>query len=79
MPEVVISDEEVGSIARGQFIRPKSPDSVPRAAAEAPGPIRVRDRAGHLVAIATLSDGRLAPDKVLVESPTASSGATADA
>jgi hypothetical protein len=40
-------------------------------------PIRIRDTAGRLVAIATLSDGRLAPDKVLVESTSSPTGADA--
>ena len=61
LPELVISDGEVTAISRGQFIRAAMPPGDPDA------PIRVRDGAGRLVAIATVRDGRLAPDKVLVD------------
>ncbi len=61
LPEVVISDGEVTAISRGQFIRAALPPGKPDA------PIRVRDEGGRLVAIAKVSDGRLAPDKVLIE------------
>ena len=61
LPELVISDGEVAAISRGQFIRAALPPGEPDA------PIRVRDGAGRLVAIATVRDGRLAPDKVLVD------------
>jgi tRNA pseudouridine55 synthase len=61
LPELVISDEQVIAISRGQFIRATlPPDGVD-------APIRVRDGAGRLVAVATIRDGRLAPDKVLVD------------
>jgi tRNA pseudouridine55 synthase len=63
LPELLATHTEVEALSRGQFIRPSS------LASEAPGdgPIRVRDGAGRLVAIVTLRDGRLAPDKVLVD------------
>jgi tRNA pseudouridine55 synthase len=61
LPELVITDGEVTAISRGQFIRAALPKGEPDA------PIRVRDGAGRLVAIATVRDGRLAPDKVLVD------------
>ena len=61
LPELVITDGEVAAISRGQFIRAALPPG------EADAPIRVRDGAGRLVAIATVRDGRLAPDKVLVD------------
>jgi tRNA pseudouridine55 synthase len=61
LPELVITDGEVTAISRGQFIRAALPPGEPDA------PIRVRDGAGRLVAIATVRDGRLAPDKVLVD------------
>jgi tRNA pseudouridine55 synthase len=61
LPELVITDGEVTAISRGQFIRAALPKGEPDA------PIRVRDAAGRLVAIATVRDGRLAPDKVLVD------------
>ena len=61
LPELVLSDGEVTAISRGQFIRAALPTGGPDA------PIRVRDGAGRLVAIATVRDGRLAPEKVLVD------------
>jgi tRNA pseudouridine55 synthase len=69
LPELVITDPEVTAISRGQFIRADLP------VADAGAPIRVRDGAGRLVAIATVRDGRLAPDKVLVDAPPATRAA----
>jgi tRNA pseudouridine55 synthase len=63
LPEVVVTDADVGAIARGQFVRVESPPVE--------GPIRVRDPRGRLVAIGRFRDGRLAPDKVLVDAPAA--------
>jgi tRNA pseudouridine55 synthase len=77
IPELVVTDDEVRAIARGQFVRPKSIDVTGLVAAGIDAPIRIRDTAGRLVAIATLSDGRLAPDKVLVESSSTPTGADA--
>jgi tRNA pseudouridine55 synthase len=60
-PTVVLSEDEVTSVSRGQFVRP--------GAGFEPGAERYRLRApsGDLVAIATdAGGGRLAPDKVLV-------------
>jgi tRNA pseudouridine55 synthase len=67
LPEVVVSESDVTAITRGQFIRAAIPANADSA------PIRVRDAAGRLVAIAAVRDGRLAPDKVLVE-PVAGTG-----
>ena len=67
-PVVTLTADEVSAIARGQFVRP---------GAGLPGPAdhyRLRDEAGSLVAIATATGGRLAPDKVFV-APTAASAA----
>jgi tRNA pseudouridine55 synthase len=75
LPELVVTDDEVRAIARGQFVRPKAIDVTGLAASGPDAPIRIRDAAGRLVAIATLSDGRLAPDKVLVDSPATPIGA----
>lgn len=61
LPEVVATDAEVAALSRGQFIR------SPRLPEEGSDVIRVRDGAGRLVAIATVKDGRLAPDKVLID------------
>ncbi len=63
LPELVISDEDVIAISRGQFIRAALPPDGFDA------PIRVRDGAGRLVAVASIRDGRVAPDKVLVDAP----------
>jgi tRNA pseudouridine55 synthase len=65
LPELVLTDGEVTAISRGQYIRAELP------AGDAGAPIRVRDGSGRLVAIATVRDGRLAPDKVLVDAPSA--------
>jgi tRNA pseudouridine55 synthase len=60
-PEVALTPEEIGAVARGQFIRPT--------AGFEPGAERYRLRApdGALAAVAVEAPGgRLAPDKVLV-------------
>jgi tRNA pseudouridine55 synthase len=57
-PDVALTAEETLAVARGQFVSP---------AAGLPGPAehyRLRGPDGALVAIATSSGGRLAPDKV---------------
>ena len=59
-PVVTLTPDEVSAVARGQFVRPAG--GLPVAA----GQYRLRDAAGALVAIATASAGRLAPDKVFV-------------
>lgn len=64
MPEHRASADEVAAISRGQFIR------APRVDGEDGAPIRIRDEAGRLVAIAVVRDGRLAPDKVLIDAVT---------
>jgi tRNA pseudouridine55 synthase len=63
LPDVTVTGHDVAAIARGQFVRAPSPSED--------GPIRVRDEAGTLIAIARYRDGRLAPDKVLVDPPAA--------
>ena len=65
MAEHVASAEEVVAISRGQFVR------APQVAADDGSPVRVRDEGGRLVAIAVVRDGRLAPDKVLVDAGSA--------
>src|SRR6266550_3242178 len=75
LPELVVTDDEVRAIARGQFVRPKATDLTVLDATGPDAPIRIRDASGRLVAIATLSDGRLAPDKVLVDSTATPNGA----
>jgi tRNA pseudouridine55 synthase len=61
MAEHEASAAEVAAITRGQFVR------ASRVQAADGAPIRVRDERGRLVAIAIMRDGRLAPDKVLVD------------
>jgi hypothetical protein len=59
-PVVTLTTEEVAAVARGQFIRPSGGLSGPA------DHYRLQDDAGSLVAIATATGGRLAPDKVFV-------------
>jgi tRNA pseudouridine55 synthase len=61
LAEAVVGGEDLVAIARGQFVRAPGPLGD--------GPIRVRDERGTLVAIARYREGRLAPDKVLVDAP----------
>jgi tRNA pseudouridine55 synthase len=63
-PLVSLAPDELQVLTRGQSVRvPPDLVAVPPAA----GFVRVRNAAGGLVAIARLADGRLAPEKVLVE------------
>jgi tRNA pseudouridine55 synthase len=66
LPEAVLDAAGVAAVARGQFVRAGERPGEPYG----DGPIRIRDEAGTLVAIARYQDGRLAPDKVLVDAPT---------
>jgi tRNA pseudouridine55 synthase len=61
LPEVTVGPGEATAILRGQFVRAPQPFGDE--------PIRVRDADGTLIAIARFRDGRLAPDKVLVDAP----------
>jgi len=60
LPAVRLDASEVAQIARGQFVRPAS--GLPTVAEH----YRVQDPDGVLIAIASGSAGRLAPDKVFV-------------
>jgi tRNA pseudouridine55 synthase len=62
IPEITATDADVVALSKGQFVRAGA--GLPET-----GPIRVRDSAGTLIAIARSLDGRLAPDKVLVGAP----------
>jgi tRNA pseudouridine55 synthase len=64
-PIVALSTDEVAAIARGQFVRPAAGVSAQA------DHYRLRGPDGALVAIATSSAGRLAPDKVFVTPPPA--------
>lgn len=70
LPIVRLSVTEVAAIAKGQFVRPAGGLSG------ASGHYRLQDPDGALIAIATASAGRLAPDKVFV-SPEAAAAAEA--
>ncbi len=59
-PVVALTGEEVAAVARGQFVRPAA--GVPIQAAH----YRLKGPDSSLVAIASGSSGRLAPDKVFV-------------
>lgn len=65
LPSVVVPDAALVAIGRGQAI------GVPAGAGVLPedGPIRLVDEAGRLVAIARLAATKLAPDKVLLDTP----------
>jgi tRNA pseudouridine55 synthase len=62
LPRLTVDAATIGALARGQVA--PLPDGV---TAPADTPILVVDEGGRLVAVATVSDGRLAPDKVLVD------------
>ena len=62
-PRVVLSDDEIVAVVRGQFVRPAA--GLPRTASPDERLIAV-DGQGRPVAVAAIRDGRLAPDKVLV-------------
>lgn len=64
LPEVMLTPTEVAAIAKGQFVRPEA--GIPAPAAH----YRLCDPQGTLVAIATATGGRLAPDKVFVAAVT---------
>ncbi len=60
LPIVTLTESEVAAVAKGQFVRPT--EGMPEGA----GHYRLRGPRGELVAIASASAGRLAPDKVFV-------------
>jgi tRNA pseudouridine55 synthase len=64
LSRVTIDEATIGALVRGQAAAfPAGAD----AAAAGNGPILLLDGAGRLIAVATIKDGRLAPDKVLVD------------
>jgi tRNA pseudouridine55 synthase len=66
-PRVALVPAEVAAVSRGQFIRPAGPVPAP----DGPeGRIRLVDGSGRLVAIASWHDGRLAPEKVFIDTVT---------
>jgi tRNA pseudouridine55 synthase len=63
LPVVALAADEVPAFARGQHVRPRA--GLPSPTTDQP--VRVVAPGGRLAGIARVSDGRLAPDKVLVE------------
>lgn len=63
-PRIALDATELVAVARGQFVRPSAGLPVGHAAAER---VIAVDAEGRPVAVATIRDGRLAPDKVLVD------------
>jgi len=61
-PAVRLDSEELVDITRGRFVRPRDPSARP-----SEGPVRLLDRDGRMVAVATWRDGRIAPHKVLAD------------
>jgi tRNA pseudouridine55 synthase len=59
-PVVVLNDTELAAVAKGQYVRPAG--GLPGTADQ----YRLTDGEGRLVAIATATAGRLAPDKVFI-------------
>jgi tRNA pseudouridine55 synthase len=68
LPEILLTDIEVGAVAKGQFVRPSA--GLPAIADH----YRLRASDGALVGIASAAGERLAPDKVFV-APGSSAGA----
>jgi tRNA pseudouridine55 synthase len=68
LPAVTLPAGDLPAFARGQHI--KLGAGAPQVA-DAPGPVRVLDASGALAGIGRIADGRLAPDKVLLDPPTA--------
>ncbi len=66
LPRLALTAAEVVAVSRGQFVRPAA--GLPRLATPADRLIAL-DPDGRIVAVAGIRDGRLAPDKVLVDSP----------
>jgi tRNA pseudouridine55 synthase len=63
-PRIVLSSDDVTAVVRGQFVRPHPVESE---TIGREGPLRLVDERGRLVAIGAWRDGRIAPDKVLVD------------
>ncbi len=73
MPRATVADAVVPRLIQGQAVRPVDPSI-----AEDADPVRVVDAAGRLLAIGAVSDGLVAPRKVLIR-PSAVSEEAADA
>ena len=65
-PRVVLNASEIAAVGRGQFVRPAAGILT---VVDPEDRIILVDDAGGVVAVATVRDGRLAPDKVLIDPP----------
>ncbi len=65
-PRVVLSETEIAAVGRGQFVRPAA--GIP-ALTDPADRIILTDPDRRVVAIALVREGRLAPDKVLIDPP----------
>ncbi len=63
---VVLTESEIVAVGRGQFVRPAAGIPV---LADPADPVILTELSGRVVAVATVRDGRLAPDKVLIDPP----------
>jgi tRNA pseudouridine55 synthase len=61
MPELIVGPADAVALSRGQFVK------VGAEVAEVP--TRIRDDSGRLIAIGAMRNGRLAPEKVLIDPP----------
>jgi tRNA pseudouridine55 synthase len=68
LPRIQLAEDEVAAVARGQFIRPVA--GLPPGTSPDTRFLAV-DAGGRIVAVVGVRDGRLAPDKVLVDVPRA--------
>ena len=67
-PRVVLTEAEIVAVGRGQFVRPAAGIPV----SDDPGDRLILTAAdGRVIAVATVRDGRVAPDKVLIDPPPA--------
>jgi tRNA pseudouridine55 synthase len=64
LPRLTVDTATIAALVRGQMVALPADAGADRSV---DGPILVVDNADRLIAIATLVDGRLAPDKVLVD------------
>ena len=71
-PVIELTEEELGAVSRGQFVRPAA--GLPAARADR---YRLRAPDGRLAAIAGADGTRLAPDKVFVSPAVATATANA--
>ncbi|HEX9044411.1 MAG TPA: tRNA pseudouridine(55) synthase TruB [Candidatus Limnocylindrales bacterium] len=74
LPSIRLTEAEIAEVARGRFVTPSDRPSAGGPEAR----YRLLDADGRLVAMGALRGGRVAPDKVFVDAPGASSGGPVD-